>query len=208
MDTVTKRRLELATKRYHYARRILDAWNNAHPEHLEAGIAWYDRARDAAQRIHPNVLIGAGVIAALSPRTGWGQNLKWAEQVCKASLAGHSVPPMVSTAERNGKAWAIAHLSSPSRADILAILHGPKTCRFFLNITGDTHAVTIDTWAAQVAIGHPVRVRSDSHGRQYETLEEAYQLAGVRLGVPPRDVQAAVWVSVRTASGEDWRDHV
>ena len=187
----------LAAKRAHYARRIIAAWNNARPEHLKAGIAWYDRARDAAQRIHPNVLIGAGVIAALSPRTAWGQNVRWAEQVCKAAIAGHSVPPMVSTAERNGKTWAIGRLTNPSPADILAILRGPKTCRFFRNITGDTHAVTIDVWAAYVATGTVTRVRSDSHGRHYETLEEAYQLAGTMLGVTPRDVQAAVWVAAR-----------
>jgi hypothetical protein len=187
----------LAAKRSHYCRRILAAWSDASPEHLRAGIAWYDRARDAAQRIHPNVLVGAGVIAALSPRTAWGQNVKWAERVCNAALAGHSVPPMVSTAERNGKAWAIAHLDNPSPDAILAILRGPKTCRFFRNITGDTHAVTIDVWAAWVATGRVTRVRSDSHGRQYETLEEAYQMAAEQLGVPARDVQAAVWVSAR-----------
>lgn len=194
------RKRSLAVKRHHYARRIVAAWHGARPEYLAAGIAWYDRARDAAQHIHPNVLVGAGVIAALSPRTGWGQNVKWASQVCKAALAGHSVPPMVSTAARNGKAWRIANLPNPSQADILAILNGPKTCRFFRNITGDTSAVTIDVWAAQIATGMVIRVRSDAHGRQYETLEEAYQLAGKLLGVTPRDVQAAVWVSARGTS--------
>lgn len=187
----------IARKRTAYCGRILDAWYNASPEHLQAGLAWYDRAMAAASRIHPNPIVGAGVIAALSPRTAWAQNIAWAEQVCKAALQGSSIPPRVSTLARLEKAWAIATMPEPTPARILDVLNGPKTCRFFRNITGDLRAVTIDTWAAYIATGRNIRVRSDSHGRVYETLEEAYQMAGARLGIPPRDVQAAVWVAAR-----------
>lgn len=194
--TKTQRKKSLTSKRNHYVTRIIAAWRAAKPEHLTQGIAWYDRAQDAARAIHPNVLIGAGVIAALSPRTGWKQNKIWAQRVCDAALNNALYPPSVSTYQRLNKAWTIANLENPTPAEILAILNGPKTQRFFLNITGDTNAVTIDIWAQRIATGIESN-KPPKKGAHYDNLELGYQLAAGVLGVAPRDVQAAVWVSVR-----------
>lgn len=193
--TKIRRKRILAAKRGHYVRRILLAWKGARSEDLASGLAWYQRAQDAAKDAHPNGLIGAGVIAALSPRTGWKQNKIWAKRVCEYALNGSEYPPQVSTYQRLDKAWQIANLENPTSEQILAILNGPKTCRFFRNITGDSQAVTIDVWAQRIATG--VDSNKPPRGEQYNNLERGYQKAASILGVAPRDVQAAVWCSVR-----------
>jgi hypothetical protein len=185
----------LASKQGHYTRRIITAWKAAKPEHLEQGLAWYDRAQQAALGMHENLLISAGVIAALSPRTEWTINKQWAQTVISYAQIGRQYPPKVSTKQRLDKAWTIANLVNPTKEEILAILNGPKTQRFFLNIIGDLQAVTIDIWAQRVATGrHSSR---PPRGKHYDALERAYRKAANLLGAPPRDVQAAVWVWVR-----------
>lgn len=187
--------------RYHlrrgaYIRHITEAYQSANLKHLRAGVYWYERAQDTARCIHPNVLIAAGIIAALSPRTDWKHNVLYAERVARFAQDGQEYPPPCSTFDRLGKAWRIANLENPTAEQILAILRGPKTCCFFKNIIGDSHAVTIDVWSKRVATGG----KDDSApkpGHDYNTLEQAYQVAAQRLGVTPRDLQATVWVWAR-----------
>ena len=183
-----------------YIGHITRAYADVSIKDLRAGIAWYDRAQQTARAIHPNVLIGAGVLAALSPRTDWKHNKLYAERVCQYAIDGQPYPPPCSTYSRLGKAWAITQLANPTPNDILAILHGPKTCRFFRNIIGDESAVTIDVWSKRIATNG----RDDSApqpGHDYDSLEQAYQVAASRLGISPRDLQASLWCHVR-GSGE------
>ena len=179
----------------HYIRRILAVYNQTSDSDLTSGLAWYSRAQSAAKAIHPNLLIAAGVISALSPQTEWTINKRWARQVCNAALSGKMWCPRVATKDRARKAWKIANLENPTKETILAILNGPKTQRFFLNIIGDYQAVTIDVWAQRVATGKDLR--PPKPGRNYDTLEKAYQIASNRLGIYPRDLQATVWTWIR-----------
>jgi hypothetical protein len=96
------------------------------------------------------------------------------------------------------KAWAIANLVSPSISQIVTILNGPKISRFFRNIVGDSNAVTVDVWAQRVATGKASNI--PPAGLTYTNIELAYQAAALVIGVPARDVQAAVWVWVRGAA--------
>ena len=191
-------------QRYHarrgrYIACITRAYGDVSVKDLRAGIAWYDRAQRTAETIHSNVLIGAGVLAALSPRTDWKHNKAYAERVCRHAQDGAEYPPACSTYSRLEKAWRIAKLENPTAQAILAILRGPKTCRFFRNIIGDEQAVTIDVWSKRIATGG----RDESApkpGHDYDSLEQAYQIAGKRLGISPRDLQAALWCRVRGTS--------
>lgn len=183
-------------RRGRYIRLILEAFAASSSENLADGLAWYDRAQSTARAIHPNVLIGAGVLAALSPRTDWKHNKLYAERVCRYALDGAEYPPPCSTTDRLNKAWKIASLENPTAQQICTILNGPKTCRFFRNIIGDCHAVTIDVWAKRIATGGRDN-SAPKPGHDYNTLEQAYQIAAQRLGRNPRDVQAAVWCSAR-----------
>ena len=198
------RQYDRVFQRYHqrrgrYIACITKAYGNVSVKDLQRGIAWYDRAHDTAKAIHSNALIGAGVLAALSPRTDWKHNKLYAERVCRHAQDGAEYPPSCSTWARLDKAWKIARLEHPTAQQILKILNGPKTCRFFRNITGDMHAVTIDVWSKRIATGG----KDDSAprpGYDYDTLEQAFQIAGQRLGISPRDLQAALWCHVRGAS--------
>ena len=187
--------------RYHlrrgrYIAHITRTYGDVSVKDLKRGIAWYDRAQDTAKAIHSSALIGAGVLAALSPRTDWRHNKLYAERVCRYAQDGAEYPPPCSTWSRLEKAWKIAKLENPTAQQILVILRGPKTCRFFRNITGDERAVTIDVWSKRIATGG----KDDSAprpGYDYDTLEQAYQIAAQRLGISPRDLQAALWCHVR-----------
>lgn len=175
----------------HMTRRILRAHANATPADLVAGIAWYDRARDAAAAILPDdPNRAAGVIAALSPRCQWATNVAWAARMIDAAQAGEACPPRVHTTTQRRIAWAIAN-----GADPLDVLSGPKVRRFYLNIIGDHNVVTVDVWAARAAEGHsnPAAPR----GGRYDAIERAYQNAARVVGMTPRDLQAAVWVHTR-----------
>lgn len=188
--------LRYIQKRGRYIRCIHDAYSDVSVKDLRAGIKWYDRAQDTAKAIHSSALIGAGVLAALSPRTDWKHNKLYAERVCRYAQDGAEYPPPCATYSRLNKAWAIAKLENPTAQAILVILRGPKTCRFFRNIIGDERAVTIDVWSKRIATGG----RDDSAprpGYDYDTLEQAYQIAASRLGISPRDLQAALWCHVR-----------
>lgn len=195
--TKTQRKQSLASKRQHMTRRILNTWKQATAADLAQGLAWYERARLAAIEMHPNVLISAGVIAALSPRCMWSTNKKWAQMVIDAARNG-DLCPNVHTGEMRAKAWRIANLDNPTVEQIVLILNGFKITRFFRNIVGDLNAVTVDVWAQRIALGK--ESKTAPVGPTYLNIEAAYQAAALILGVPARDVQAATWVHIRGAA--------
>ena len=120
----------------HMRRRILAHHAAATPADLAAGVAWYDRARDAAATMLPDDPdVAAGVIAALSPRCQWATNLAWAAAMIDAARSGEDCPRVHTTAMRR-VAWDIA-TGARTPADAL---NGPKVSRFYRNITGDHDA--------------------------------------------------------------------
>lgn len=101
------------------------------------------------------------------------------------------------------QAWRIANGEAP-----LSVLRGPKVRAFYANITGDADAVTVDVWAVRAARGDQAcvpdgrgRLRYADDGtvsaREYREYADVYRRAARRLGVTPRECQAAVWVAVR-----------
>lgn len=161
---------------------------------MAAGLSWYGRAMDAAAAILPaDPNRAAGVIASLSPRCQWRTNVSWAAAVIDAAERGDTEPPAVHTRAMRALAWRIARGEAP-----LDVLNGPKVRAFYRNIVGDSDAVTVDVWAARAAEG--VSDPRGPSGRRYALLAEAYRSAARVLDIPPRDLQAAVWVNVRGAA--------
>jgi len=183
-------------RRGKYIAAITRAYADVSIKDLRAGIAWYERAQNTARAIHPNVLVGAGVLAATSPRTDWKHNKLYAERVCQYAQNGAEYPPPCSTYARLVKAWNICLLENPTKEQILRILNGPKTCRFFRNIIGDENAVTIDVWSKRIATAGKDE-SAPKPGHDYDSLEQAYQIAGARLGISPCHLQAALWCHAR-----------
>lgn len=159
---------------------------------LAEGIRWYDRARAAAEAmaIGDDISQAAAVIAHLSPRESWSRNVANAARVMEAAADGGQCPA-VHTEKQRAKAWAAATGAVDPGAN-----HGPKTEAFWANILGDLERVCVDSWAARAATGDASHKGPD--GRyQYGLMERAYQRAARAVGMAPRDLQAAIWISVR-----------
>lgn len=170
-------------------RRIVAVWRGATAADLAAGLDWYAEAHATAAALAAGTgtvttAEAAGVIAALSPRAQWRVNVAWATRMVNAYATGGDMPA-VSTTNNRATAWAI----------LAGTLDGPrgiKTAAFMRAIMGDVSAVVVDVWAARAAgIGH------NFGPAEYRRIAAAYTEAADRLGVAPRDLQAAVWVAVR-----------
>jgi hypothetical protein len=172
---------------------ILDHWHRASPEVRAQGAAWYPAAgylvgqmADAYGLPAPTV---AAVVAHLSPRTSWQRNVKGAREI----LAGGTAPYcMVANRKNAGRA-----LAAP---DPLATFspRAPKARSFARNILGDETMVTVDVWAARIAVGR--RNAADTRLRRqgaYEAIAHAYRIAARRVGVSPAVMQATTWIVAR-----------
>ena len=185
----------------HAATNIVAAWRAATPADLAQGLAWYDLAATTADRLAAGRYSreqAAGVIAAMSPITGWAANIAAAERLIELHAAGRQRCPSKGYGLRRNvrKAWAILR-----GADPLAVLSGPKVRAFYLNITGCPDSVTVDRWAMRVATADPDHPGTCS-ARQYDDFTLAYREAAEHLGVTPRDLQAATWTYYRRLHGQ------
>jgi hypothetical protein len=172
---------------------ILDWYAESTTENREAAV-WYGRGRAHARRIARDtdvtVARAAGVIAALSPRTQWAVNLRWAEGLLRAAQAGRRHPPLVGFGSSRIKAWRIAQGERP-----LDVLSGPKVRAFYRNLMGDLEHVTVDVWAMRAA-----GFRGSLRAREYDAVASAYREAARILKLRPAELQAIVWVAIRGRS--------
>jgi hypothetical protein len=71
-----------------------------------------------------------------------------------------------------------------------------KVNNFFKNIIGCVDCVTVDVWAARVAL--PDYTGASIKGNTYLEVEKAYQDAARAIcGINARDLQAVCWINVR-----------
>lgn len=173
---------------------IRKAWRKATAADLEQGLQWYDDALQRTQKIAPqhSVETAAGVVAALSPMTGWSTNLKNAAKLTALHAAGEPMPTSGYGFKRNtAKAWRILAGEHP-----LQVLSGPKVTAFYHNILGCNEHVTVDRWAIRIAYGDPNGVTSVAK-REYDRIATAFRVVAAELGIPARHLQAATWVYFR-----------
>ena len=184
-----------------HVQRIMEMYQKATPEFKEGGHSWYEKAHDIAAKMTPGqVEKGAGIIAALSPQTGWGRNLMLAGQMIKTGTAKH-------TTDSLQKAERILQGEHP-----LDVLRGQKVTSFYKNIVdpSDPNPVTIDRHAHDIPMGIAFRgpKKSTEKGPElglsekgrYEHFVDAYKNASEQLGIAiPHKVQATTWVTHRGA---------
>jgi len=171
--------------------RILNTWDAADAETRRLGAAWYGHAQEQAMCMavsDATLDTACGVIAALSPRCGWAQNLAWAARVLAAKRQRKGCPAVHTTAMRE-QAWRIAGGEDP-----LDVLNGPKVRAFYRNLTGDPNSVTVDVWAARVATGD---ASTAGPGKSYDQISSAYREAARLRGVAPSTMQATCWIHIR-----------
>lgn len=188
------------------SQNIIAVYNLASVSDIQQGQSWYARALEFAGRLSAvydtEVTTIVGVIAALSPRNRWERNMQDAESMVKAYANGGTFEDLMQLKVctfSSGKSKAAAILSDEvsDRAELLAILKGPKLQEFFNCILGDVDDVCIDGHAYSIWIGDRITLANvPSIGKKLrQSIKADYQTAAQSLGVKPHIVQAITWVT-------------
>lgn len=190
---------------------ILAVYNAATADDLREGLAWYQTAhnwcRVQAGSNRPHLVArNAGIVAALSPLNGWGNNKRKAAELI--SLRGRVAvekgkPNGIGLGANVAKAVAIYN-----GADPLDILKGDKVRAFYATILdpqGDVSPV-VDRHAFDIAVGE----RTDEKRRGilsrkgvYEQFANAYREAAKVAGIGAPQMQAVTWIAWRNIHGID-----
>jgi hypothetical protein len=181
-----------------YVGNIINIWNQATEDQIVRGRAWYRTAHDLAELISGgDVIMGAGVLAALSPQTEWSQNVR------RAADAFTDGRPSRHLGDALRKAQRIMNGEDP----LLVLPRDSKTWSFYRCIVdpNDHDAVVIDRHAHDVAAGdtYGSRDRGLSNRSRYASVALAYARAASILGESPSTVQAVTWTVWREIT-ERW----
>lgn len=181
-----------ALRPYRLRGRILAAWENSSASDRAEGIAWYQNAHALALEIGSgDAATGAGILAALSPRIAWPQNVAAARAVV---AGGKRKVPALGGSVR--KARRILAGEAPE-----LVLSGPKVLSFYASILGPGPAVCIDRHAGRVALGWSMTADEVavwlSRVGVYSRIAGAYRDVAHRIGMAPRDLEAVTWVWYR-----------
>lgn len=163
------------------ASAILAAWSTVNDHDRKTGASWYADAGAMCASLPGGARVGAGVVAAMSPRLPWSVNVAAARDL----LEGREVRGVLGA--NVAKARRIAGGEDPE-----AVLGGPKVRAFFSALLGARDVVVVDGWAARIA-GYP----PPGTERQYQIIARAYRTAARRAGVDPVVLQASTWIAAR-----------
>jgi len=187
---------------------LLGVWRAIPEDERTAALngGWYAESRRVAEALAGEYGVTletvAGVIAALSPRMRWSDNVRGAEAVLHRAaypgvfgtggmLAGLG-KPIPGYGANIAKAERIAAGEAP-----LAVLGGPKVLAFYRAILGDRSSAVIDVWMIR-AVGE--YAHKPITGAAYERVADALRAAALAAGVDTADFQAIVWTYVRGSS--------
>lgn len=190
---------------------LLAVYDSATDAEIASGTVWYsDRAGQVCQDIttaaatagHGQIKFrqAAGILAALSPSTSWGNNCAGAIEFV---LTGHCT---VQDERNNVKAGRILAGESPE-----SVLGGRKVRSFFRNISEPTFAgpVTIDRHAISILYGFQLSEKQTKVLEKlgaYTFAASVYRTLARRLGIAPHELQAITWQAWRRQHGQEWRD--
>lgn len=185
-------------------RNITAVFRGADDRHVNTGLAWYATAHTVAQRVAlatgHSTEIAVGVIAATSPRMGWGPNVRLAHRILSTGDTSQGYL-------KNGLASARRILDG---ADPLEVLRSRKVSNFYRAIISrGADGIVIDRHALDIA--HNQRVEGDRPSpteRQYDAIAEYYRRAADALArdgwaISPAQVQAVTWLAWRNRFWSD-----
>ena len=194
---------------------LKDGWHDTSHDEREQGRRWYPDAHLVGKAIaHGDAALGAGMLAAYSPRTNWPANMF---NAARSIHIGRALGP------GDG---AIMGMHQRPAARILAgehhsqVFKGPKISAFAHLIEhggqhGDTRRVVIDRHALSAWIGRRVTDNDISAApldkpRYYQHVEKDFIDAADELSdetgehISPEHLQAALWLrQVRRNAAED-----
>lgn len=174
-------------------RRATAEFRRATKSQLDAGRAWYieahEIARDQANEHGVTIEVASGILAATSPRLGWGPNVMIAERV----LASRGTLDRGALGRSLQQARHIYHGESP-----LLVLGGPKTRAFYTAIltAGEEGGAVVDRHAWDMLTG--TRGATPPTAKQYAEGAERMQRAASILGESVHTVQAVTWLVWRS----------
>ncbi len=174
-------------------KNILSTYAQATEEQQEQGAVWYAQARNLAKSLSEasgkTLEQVATAISHLSPRLSWKRNVFAAEALI---LRNEHAPGVLSRSIENAR-------KALSSDDPLSTLSGPKTTAFAQNILGFGDVITVDVWAARIALGDRSSAVTISK-KTYSIFAEAYRIAAKRAKVSPSEIQAVTWIVARGKS--------
>lgn len=187
---------------------VLAVYNRASEADLVSGKLWYRLARETALNLavqyklkdsqgNPDYQRVCGIIAALSPNTGWKSNLALTAACLKRPRTFSSHWPLNVT-----KVKRILKGEDP-----LKVLGGHKVRAFYQNLVsgGDAGEPCIDRHALSVCLGHEAseadRVKLGNRVSLQRACFNAYRVASILAGVKVSEMQAITWITWRREKG-------
>lgn len=167
---------------------ILDVWRLATAKQKKDGELWYSKAHCLAKSFAPTLIVGAGVLAALSPSLGWPQNVEAALELVKWRWTKWQ------TTVNTEKALRILNGEPP-----LEVLGGLKVRAFYqaiLSPFGDTPPV-VDRHALSIYMGwklSKLELNKFLKPRLIGEAQQAYREAARVVGVHHHVMQATTWL--------------
>jgi len=183
--------------------RILFAYNSAtEPERVNGG-AWYQDAHDMCEQWvvdydMPSLEHVVGIVAALSPRKRWADNVDSARSIMVTGDCGG-----LGWAKRD--AQAIRAGQSPKEVLFHEAKNNTKVQSFFWNILEPQNPdhVTIDRHMISLITDQRWSDRRNRWIRpaDHQWARERFQALAVQLGLVPNQLQAITWVVWRRSLG-------
>lgn len=178
---------------------VLGIYHNSTATNLREGLSWYLDAHAFCKTLDPdNVERAAGIVAALSPMSGWDNNKNKAAQLYRQNGDGTGV------GMKNNVSKAVRIFNGESPRDVLK---GDKVTAFFETIsnpTAQTVKPVIDRHAFDIAVGKKTddKIRGMlSRKGIYDSFAEVYIEAAKIAGIGSAQMQAVTWVAWREIHG-------
>lgn len=173
-------------------RRATAAFRNATPMQYRMGCDWYTEAYEVA-KMQSNehgvtIEVATGVLAALSPRLGWGPNVMLAERMLASG----------GTLDHGGLGRSLTQARAIyAGGDPDAVLGGPKTNAFYRAILteGGSDVAVIDRHAWDMLVGK--RKAKPPTPKQYREADRVMHRAAAIFNEPVHVVQATTWLVQR-----------
>ena len=192
-------------------KNIINVYNQSSDEDIQQGHLWYKDANKIAEHLaidyRMDISVTCAVIAVLSPRLRWEQNIFDAEALIDAFYHG-------------GYARAIKTKSSAFKANKMKAIDimlgeydlesfykveerksGLKVASFAncIRYPDDSNCVCIDVHATSIWVGERITKQNvyNITPKRYAVMSEDYRTAAQKLQMAPMDLQAITWVTWR-----------
>ena len=172
---------------------------------------WYKITSDKLKvKYREDFFLICGLIAAISPQTPVKRNLLIAELILKDFKTNkEKFLKLIKNKTRFFKKYG---LFKPHYKNILKVLthdfktdlklNGNKVFNFYLNLTGNYEAVTIDSWMLRY-FKHPESRVNHLNKSEYYFYADKIKKEARELGLLPAEYQAILWTKTRQEAGQE-----